>query len=155
MAPRAGTDAIRRLGAVMTTQQGSVLGARYVLTERIASGGMGDVWRARDDVLDRDVAVKVLRRELSSQPGFLERFRREARQTAMLSHPAIATVYDYGEDDGAAYIVMELVGGEPLSALLARSGRLPPPFAISLLVQAADALAVAHRAGLVHRDVTP
>ena len=139
----------------MTTQQGTVLGARYELVERIASGGMGDLWRAVDDVLGRDVAVKILKRELSSQPGFLERFRREARQTAMLSHPGIATVYDYGEDDGTPYIVMELVAGEPLSALLARSGRLPTPVAASLLTQAADALAVAHRAGIVHRDVTP
>jgi eukaryotic-like serine/threonine-protein kinase len=141
--------------AAMTAQQGDSLGSRYRLTERIAIGGMGEVWRALDEVLGRDVAVKLLKRELSVEPGFLERFRREARQSAMLSHPGIATVFDYGEDDGAAYLVMELVDAEPLSAVLARSGPLPTATAVSLLTQTADALAVAHRAGIVHRDVTP
>ncbi|MGD9705880.1 MAG: serine/threonine protein kinase [Acidimicrobiia bacterium] len=121
----------------------------------IAAGGMGDVWRAHDDVLGRDVAVKVLRRDLSSDPRFVERFRREARDTAALSHPGIATVFDYGEEHGSAYLVMELVPGEPLSDLMARDGAVALPFAISLLLQAADALAVAHRSGLVHRDVKP
>ena len=122
---------------------------------QIAAGGMGDVWRATDEVLGREIAVKVLKRELSGERGFLERFRREARQTAALSHPGIAAVFDYGEEDGNAYLVMELVPGEPLSDLLARDGALPAPVAISLIVQTADALAVAHRAGLVHRDVKP
>jgi eukaryotic-like serine/threonine-protein kinase len=116
---------------------------------------MGDVWRATDEVLGREIAVKVLKRELSGEHGFLERFRREARQTAALSHPGIAAVFDYGEEDGNAYLVMELVPGEPLSNLLARDGALPAPVAISLVVQTADALAAAHRAGLVHRDVKP
>ena len=139
----------------MTPRQGSVLGSRYRLVSQIAAGGMGDVWRATDEVLGREIAVKVLKRELSGERGFLERFRREARQTAALSHPGIAAVFDYGEEDGNAYLVMELVPGEPLSDLLARDGALPVPVAISLVVQTADALAVAHRAGLVHRDVKP
>ena len=139
----------------MTPRQGSVLGSRYRLVSQIAAGGMGDVWRATDEVLGREIAVKVLKRELSGERGFLERFRREARQTAALSHPGIAAVFDYGEEDGNAYLVMELVPGEPLSDLVARDGALPVPVAISLVVQTADALAVAHRAGLVHRDVKP
>ncbi len=139
----------------MIPRQGSVLGSRYRLVSQIAAGGMGDVWRATDEVLGREIAVKVLKRELSGELGFLERFRREARQTAALSHPGIAAVFDYGEEDGNAYLVMELVPGEPLSDLLARDGALPVPVAISLVVQTADALAVAHRAGLVHRDVKP
>src|SRR4029453_3961264 len=99
---------------------------------RSAVGGMGEVWRAEDTVLPRVVAVKVLKSELLTDPAFLERFRAEARTTAQLSHPGIASVFDYGEatphgdaDLAVAYLVMELVDGEPLSAILAREGRLP------------------------------
>ncbi len=130
--------------------------------EPIAVGGMGEVWRARDGVLGRDVAVKVLKAEYTGDPGFLERFRGEARHAAALSHPNIAAVYDYGEadDDDApgrshAYLVMELVPGEPLSAELGREGALTPERTMDLLGQAAQGLAVAHAAGVVHRDVKP
>ena len=131
------------------------VGDRYQLAERIAGGGMGDVWVARDEVLGREVAVKILRRELADDIGFLERFRAEARHAASLSHPGIASVFDYGEEDGSAYLVMELVRGEPLSQRLAREGALAAAVAVPLLQQIAHALQAAHSAGLVHRDVKP
>lgn len=133
---------------------GTVLGSRYELVGAIASGGMGDVWKARDSVLGRDVAVKVMRPDTGRDATFAERFRDEARHTASLSHPNIATVYDYGEDAGAAYLVMELVDGQPLSALIAR-GPMAPGQVRSILGQAALALSAAHESGVVHRDVKP
>jgi serine/threonine-protein kinase len=137
----------------------TVLGDRYSLTKRIAIGGMGEVWEARDGVLGRQVAVKILRDDLVDSPVFLERFRGEARHTAALAHPGIASVFDYGEDDvdhrHIAYLVMELVPGRPLSAVMAERGALPVGMALSLLAQAADALHAAHSQGVVHRDVKP
>jgi eukaryotic-like serine/threonine-protein kinase len=142
--------------------QDALLGDRYRLTSRIAIGGMGEVWRAEDMVLNRTVAVKVLKSELTSDPTFLARFRAEARTTAALSHPGIANVFDYGEavlgGPGGlrtAYLVMEHVEGEPLSAILAREVRLIPPRTLDIVRQAATALEVAHRTGMVHRDVKP
>ena len=138
------------------------LGDRYELHRLIAAGGMGQVWRAEDIALHRPVAVKVLRSEYTGDPTFLARFRAEAQHAASLSHPNIAAVFDYGEEiaqDGTgetlAYLVMELVEGEPLSALLAREGALPTDTTLSLLRQTAFALGEAHRAGMVHRDVKP
>ncbi len=135
----------------------SVGAGRYRLTRRIAVGGMGEVWAAEDTVLSRPVAVKLLRRDLVGDPAFLERFRTEARLTAGLVHPGIAQVYDFGEPTGAApaYLVMELVPGEPLSARLVREGRLDPEAALDVVGQTARAVAEAHRAGLVHRDLKP
>jgi eukaryotic-like serine/threonine-protein kinase len=142
-----------------------MLGDRYELTQLIASGGMGQVWRGTDELLHRPVAVKVLRSEYTGDPTFLARFRAEAQHAAALNHHNIAAVYDYGEttardtagDTGEtlAYLVMELVEGEPLSALLRREGRLDTATTLSVLGQTAAALAEAHRAGLVHRDVKP
>jgi serine/threonine-protein kinase len=136
-----------------------VLGTRYRLTERIAAGGMGEVWRAEDTVLGRTVAVKVLRREYADDPTFLERFRAEARHTAGLSHAGIAAVYDFGEgrDDegGSPYLVMEHVPGEPLSALVSREGVLTPERTLDIIGQAALGLQAAHDAGVIHRDVKP
>ncbi|MFP5336020.1 MAG: protein kinase domain-containing protein [Actinomycetes bacterium] len=132
-----------------------VLGGRYRLESRLAIGGMGEVWSATDDVLGREVAVKVLKEEYTGDPGFLERFRAEARHSAGLAHPNIALTYDYGEADGSAYLVMELVPGEPMSDLLAREGALPPERALDLLAQAAAGLGAAHAVGVVHRDVKP
>src|SRR3954451_13851293 len=129
---------------------GRLLGNRYELVSVLAGGGMGQVWRAYDRLLKRQVAVKVLRSDVSGDPAFLARFRAEAQHTAALSHPNIAAVYDYGEvpDDGEhrAYLVMELVAGEPLSALLDREKRLGVPLTLSVLRQIAAALAVAHAA---------
>jgi serine/threonine protein kinase len=138
-----------------------ILAGRYRLVRRLASGGMGQVWRANDEILSRPVAIKLLRSEYAEDPEFVDRFRAEARRTAALSHPGIASVFDYGEtgdpdDEGTtAYLVMELVEGEPLSALLAREGRLSPVHTLDVLAQAALALDSAHLAGVVHRDVKP
>jgi eukaryotic-like serine/threonine-protein kinase len=132
-----------------------VLGNRYRLGERIATGGMGAVYRAVDETLDRQVAVKALRRELADDPTFLERFRREARAAAGLSHPGVAGVYDYGELGGQPFIVMELIEGETLAERLAARGRLPWQEAFAIGEQVAAALAAAHAHGLVHRDVKP
>jgi len=133
----------------------SLLGNRYRLGELIAAGGMGSVYRAVDETLGREVAVKVLRRELADDPTFLERFRREARAAAVVSHPGVAGVYDYGELGGQPFIVMELVEGETLAERIAARGRLPWPEAFAIGEQVAMALAAAHTLGLVHRDVKP
>ncbi|HEV2888916.1 MAG TPA: protein kinase [Frankiaceae bacterium] len=139
----------------MTADVGTRLGDRYRLDERIATGGMGEVWQARDELLDRDVAVKLLKREYSDDEDFVARFRAEARHTAGLAHPAIAGVFDYGEGEGTSYLVMELVPGEPLSALLAREGRLTPGRTLDIVIQAARGLDAAHQGGVIHRDVKP
>ncbi|GEB63144.1 hypothetical protein SAT01_05920 [Sinomonas atrocyanea] len=131
------------------------MGGRYQLQSRIAIGGMGEVWRARDEVLGRIVAIKILKEEYAGDPSFLERFRAEARHTALLNHSGIANVFDYGEAEGSAYLVMELVPGEPLSAILERERVLSPDRTLNIIAQTARALAVAHGQGLVHRDVKP
>ena len=136
----------------------ALLGGRYRLVHRLASGGMGQVWRAVDETLGRPVAVKLLSSELAADQGFLDRFRTEARRTAALSHPGIVSVFDYGEieePNRTAYLVMELVEGAPLLAVLAREGRLGPERVLDVVAQAALALGSAHQAGLVHRDVKP
>jgi hypothetical protein len=132
-----------------------VLGGRYQLDERIASGGMGTVWAAHDVTLDRHVAVKVLNEGLSHDERFVERFRREALAAAGLSHPTIAGVFDYGEEDSRPYIVMELLDGETLAERLRRDGAMDPSLVARIGTDVADALAEAHRHGLVHRDVKP
>jgi serine/threonine-protein kinase len=135
---------------------GTMLGGRYRLEERIASGGMGDVWRCVDDVLGRTVAVKVLLPSLLEEPGFTERFRAEARTMATINHPGVVDIYDYGSDSTVgAYLVMEYVEGDALSRTLARVGRLTPARTMALVAQAADALHAAHEKGVVHRDVKP
>jgi eukaryotic-like serine/threonine-protein kinase len=134
-----------------------LLAGRYRLTDRIAVGGMGEVWRGEDNLLTRSVAVKLLPTGRAGDEAFLARFRAEARYAASLSHPGIARVYDYGEsaEFGGAYLVMELVNGEPLSAILARAGRLSPDATLDIVSQAARALDAAHQAGIVHRDIKP
>jgi len=143
-----------------------LLGGRYRLSGRIAVGGMGEVWRGTDELLDRVVAVKLLSAAHAADEAFRARFRAEARYAASLSHPNIAQVFDYGETSdeeeapaglpsGGAYLVMELVPGEPLSALIARLERLPVAGTLRIMSQAADALAAAHEAGIVHRDIKP
>ncbi|HJY02361.1 MAG TPA: serine/threonine-protein kinase [Streptosporangiaceae bacterium] len=134
-----------------------LLAGRYRLTDRIAAGGMGEVWRGEDVLLNRAVAVKLLPTGRAGDESFLARFRAEARYAASLSHPGIARVYDYGEsaEFGGAYLIMELVNGEPLSAILARAGRLSPDATLDIVGQAARALDAAHQAGIVHRDIKP
>jgi serine/threonine protein kinase len=144
-------------GRVETTRR--LLGNRYELLSVLASGGMGRVWRGRDVLLNRPVAVKVLRSEFTGDPAFVSRFRAEAQHAALLQHPNIAAVFDYGEleeqGERLAYLVMELVDGESLATLLARERRLDVPRTLSILRQTAAALAAAHAAGVVHRDVKP
>ncbi|MFI5487671.1 serine/threonine-protein kinase [Micromonospora echinaurantiaca] len=134
---------------------GVLLGNRYRLDERIASGGMGDVWRGTDQVLGRTVAVKSLLPALLDEPGFAERFRGEARTMATINHPGVVDVYDFGNDQQIAFLVMEYVEGDALSATLNRVGRLTPARTMALMAQAADALHAAHEKGIVHRDVKP
>ena len=142
----------------MTRNPGDLLSGRYRLDELIASGGMGDIWRGTDELLGRAVAVKVLHAggtSVGDGDDFRARFRDEARHSAGLSHPNIATVFDFGEDDGHPYLVMELVEGESLADLLGRRGALPAEEVATLLGQAALALQAAHSAEVVHRDVKP
>ena len=144
----------------MSPRVGVTLSGRYRLQRLIATGGMGQVWEAVDSRLGRRVAIKVLKQEYSSDPEFIERFRAEARTVAMLNHPGIAAVHDYGETDmdgegRTAYLVMELVNGEPLNSVIKRTGRLSLRHALDMLEQTGRALQVAHAAGLVHRDVKP
>jgi len=134
---------------------GVTLGGRYRLDERIAGGGMGDVWRGTDEVLGRTVAVKILLPALLDEPGFAERFRGEARTMATINHPGVVDVYDYGSDQQLAFLVMEYVEGDALSRTLSRVGRLTPARTMALVAQAADALQAAHQNGIVHRDVKP
>lgn len=135
--------------------QGRIFGERYEIRRRIARGGMADVYLAQDQLLDRPVALKVLFAELSVDPSFVERFRREAQNAAKLSHPNIVSVYDWGEDDNTYYIVMEYIGGQSLSALLREEGSLPAGRAAQIGAEVASALSFAHRNGVVHRDVKP
>lgn len=134
---------------------GQLYGDRYRLQLRIAIGGMGEVWQAEDELILRPVAIKILKEEYLSDPNFLERFRSEARSAALVEHEGIANVFDYGEDTGAAYLVMELVPGESLSRLLERQKRLPEDQVLDIMAQTARALAAAHARGLVHRDIKP
>ncbi|MFW3171339.1 serine/threonine-protein kinase [Geodermatophilus sp. CPCC 206100] len=141
---------------------GTVLADRYELSSPVATGGMGQVWRAVDRVLGRQVAVKVLRPEFTENAVFLTRFRTEARLSAGLVHPNIAVLHDYGEvepgaggGDRLVYLVMELVEGRPLSTVLQEERRLAPDRTLALLRQVAAGLAAAHAAGVVHRDVKP
>ncbi|MFG3698232.1 serine/threonine-protein kinase [Micromonospora sp. NPDC047620] len=137
-----------------------VLSGRYRLDERVATGGMGDVWRAKDLVLGRQVAVKVLLPALVSDPDFIARFRAEARIMAALRHPGIVQVFDCGEDDlpdggRADYLVMEFVSGQPLSKRIEAAGRLDVGETMAIVAQVAQALHAAHLGGIVHRDVKP
>ena len=136
-------------------QEPKVYSGRYELTHLVARGGMAQVYRAMDRQLDRPVALKVLFPELSVDKTFVERFRREAQAAANLSHPNIVPVFDWGEDDGTYFIVMEFVDGRPLSAVLRDPHKLPPGQIAQIGASVAAALAFAHRHGVVHRDVKP
>jgi serine/threonine protein kinase len=139
----------------MRPTTGQVFGARYELLSRIAIGGMGEVWKANDSVIGRHVAIKILKEEYLGDPGFRERFRTEAKNAALVNHEGIANVFDYGEEEGSAYLVMELVPGEALSTVLEREKILPASRVLAIVAQTAAALHQAHLAGLVHRDIKP
>jgi serine/threonine-protein kinase len=139
----------------MSTLLGTTLSGRYRLEARIGAGGMSTVYRAFDETLERQVAIKLLNREVSSDSDELERFRREARAVAQLSHPHIVGVIDAGEDEGRPYIVFECVEGETLKERIRRKGRLPVPEAVAYAIEIARALGAAHTRHIVHRDVKP
>jgi hypothetical protein len=134
---------------------GDVIAGRYELMELIGRGGMSSVWKAHDRLLDRIVAIKVLHEQFTKDEEYVERFRREARSVAQLSHPNIVTVIDRGEENGQQYIVFECVEGEDLKQLIQREGALPVRDALLLGLQMARALGFAHDRGLIHRDVKP
>jgi serine/threonine-protein kinase len=134
---------------------GEVLSDRYEVEELVGTGGMSSVFRAHDRLLDRKVALKVLHQQYSEDDDYIERFRREARAVAALSHPNIVTVIDRGEHDGRQFIVFEYIDGENLKALIQRRGPAPVATALELAMQIARGLSFAHQQGLVHRDVKP
>ena len=140
---------------IVQPDEGRLLNGRYQLLERFGSGGMANIYRARDTSLDRYVAIKVLRDDKSRNADFDLQFQLEARAAANLSHPNIVTVYDFGIDNGQPFIVMELVPGTDLKSLLRKRGRFSVEDGIPLMVQACAGLGYAHRAGLVHCDVKP
>jgi serine/threonine protein kinase len=147
--------ASRSLSSDARTVPGELIAERYELEEVVGTGGMSTVYRAHDQLLERDVALKVLHPHYADDEEYVERFRREARAVARLSHPHIVTVIDRGEDHGQQYIVFEYIAGENLKELIERTGPLPTRRAVELALEIADALAFAHEHGLVHRDVKP
>ena len=128
---------------------------RYHIVARIAAGGMGEVFRAHDPVLDREVALKILHPSLADDPAFIDRFRREARSAATLSHPNIVGVHDWGETQGTYFMVMEFIRGPNLRSLLMRNGALEPALALEIASDVLGALGHAHAQGIVHRDIKP
>src|SRR6059058_2484075 len=144
----------KRNVATLTPVVGELIAGRYELEELVGSGGMSSVYRAHDRLLERRVALKILHEQFTRDADYVERFRREARAVAQLTHPNIVTVIDRGEQDGRQFIVFEYVEGQNLKELSAR-GPLDPREAIRLALQVAHALSFAHDRGLVHRDVKP
>jgi len=139
----------------MRVQAGTTLGGRYELHALLAVGGMGEVWRGWDAELDRPVAVKVLKDDAQANDVFLKRFRNEAKNAAGLTHPNIAQVFDYGDQSGTAYLVMELVEGEPLSTILERDATVEEARLVRMMIGTCRGLHVAHEAGIMHRDIKP
>src|SRR5246127_1333865 len=139
----------------MSTLLGTILSGRYRLDARIAAGGMSTVYRAVDETLERTVAVKLMNREVASDSDQLERFRREARAVAQLSHPHVVGVIDAGEDEGTPYIVFEYVEGETLKERIRRVGRLPITEAVAYAIEIPRALGAPHARAIVPRDVKP
>src|SRR5918911_1842344 len=134
---------------------GEVVAGRYELEELVGTGGMSSVFKARDALLERHVALKILHPHFTEDEQYVERFRREARAVASLSHPNIVTILDRGEDEGRQFIVFELVEGQTLAEVLHEESRLPVRRALEIAIQVARGLGFAHEQGLIHRDVKP
>ena len=134
---------------------GMVIGGRYEIQELIGTGGMSDVYRAKDNKLNRNVAVKVLKQEFSENRDFVAKFRKEAEAAANLMHPNIVTVYDVGEENGISYIVMELVDGYTLKQYIEKKSRLTISECISIALPIASGIEAAHNNGIIHRDIKP
>ena len=134
---------------------GLVIGDRYEVLEKIGTGGMSDVYKAKDHKLNRLVAVKVLKQEFSENENFVSKFRVEAQSTAGLMHPNIVNVYDVGDEDGVNYIVMELVDGITLKKYIEKNQRLSVKEAVSIAIQVAMGLEAAHNNNIIHRDIKP
>ena len=134
---------------------GKTLGGRYTIRATIGSGGMGHVYRATQAPINREVAIKVLRVDLAGQDGVAERFKREARATSLIQHPNAITIFDYSEDDGLLYLVMEFLAGETLRQRLRRDPPMEVSQALDMFEAMAGALGAAHRVGVVHRDLKP
>ena len=138
----------------MSIKPGQTL-RHYRIVEKIGAGGMGEIWRANDPRLDRDVAIKVLPPDFAANEQFRARFEREARTISSLNHPNICTLFDVGEEDGTHFLVMELIAGESLAERLRRDGPIPVEQVLQIGGQIASALTAAHRSGIVHRDLKP
>lgn len=143
------------MNAPAQDQSPEILNQRYRLDETIGSGGMAMVYKAQDLMLERPVALKLLRKDFSHDDNFRQQFRREAQAAANLSHPNIATIHDFGFDDGRLYIVLEYLPGRDLKHLIRTQGKLPVRRAVELILQACNGIGYAHRAGIVHCDVKP
>ena len=135
--------------------KGQKINDRYQIIRMIGEGGMANVYLAHDTILDRDVAVKILRGDLADDEKFVRRFQREAISASSLSHPNIVEMYDVGEDDGQYYIVMEYVEGKTLKSLIKRRGALTLPEVIDIMLQLTSAVACAHDSYIIHRDIKP
>ena len=134
---------------------GQIIGGRYEIVKSIGEGGMANVYLANDKILDRKVAIKVLRGDLANDEKFIRRFQREAQSVANLSHPNIVEVYDVEEEEGQHYIVMEYIEGKTLKQLLQKRGSLTLSEVIDIMLQLTDGLAHAHDAYIIHRDIKP
>ena len=134
---------------------GTFLGNRYEIIEKIGSGGMSDVYRAKDHSLGRDVAIKVLKSDFAQDSSFVTKFRAEAQSAAALEHPNIVNIYDVGSEDGLYYIVMEYIEGITLKQYIAKKGRLGYNEALSIAIQMARGIEAAHNKGIVHQDIKP
>ena len=135
--------------------KGQKISDRYQIIKSIGEGGMANVYLAYDTILERNVAVKVLRGDLANDEKFVRRFQREALQASSLSHPNIVEVYDVGEDNGEYYIVMEYVEGKHLKGLLKKRGKLTIPEVVDIMIQVTSGLTVAHDSYIIHRDIKP
>mgnify|MGYP000350311834 CR=1 FL=1 len=134
---------------------GTFLADRYEIIERVGAGGMSDVYRATDHILERDVAVKVLKSEFAEDAGIVSKFRAEAQSAAGLEHPNIVNIYDVGSEDGMYYIVMEYVEGITLKTYIEKKGHLNYKEVISIAIQVGRGIEAAHNKGIIHRDIKP